>query len=410
MNRAVNRVAVIGGGAAGFFASIRCAALNPVARVLLLEKSGKVLSKVKVSGGGRCNVTNATFDPRDLVDSYPRGSRHLRGLFTRFGPADTVRWFEEHGVRLKTEGDGRIFPVSDSSQTIIDCLVSAAKQAGVVLCLNSRIVRIRPAGAGFELETDHGEVLPADKVLVATGGTPSPQAFDWLRELGHTIQPPVPSLFSFNIADPSLRSLSGLSVESATVNIRGQRMASTGPLLVTHWGLSGPAILKLSAFGARFLAEAGYRFDLLVNWTGTETMATVSDALRSMAQQHPARRIRNDAPAEIPRRLWSYLAEKCGIDESLQWANVPGATLRKLAETIAADRFRVEGKTTFKEEFVTCGGVDLDEVDLRTMESKRVKGLYFAGEVLDIDGITGGFNFQSAWSAGYIAGTAMAAF
>jgi len=395
-------IIVLGGGAAGFFAAI--AAAENGARVHLLERTGRVLAKVAISGGGRCNVTHACFDPADLVSFYPRGGAALRGPFTRFQPRDTVRWFESRGVALKTEPDGRIFPISDQSQTIIDCLVEQARAAGVRISLNVLVETIGcRAGGGFTLRLPSGERYSADRLIVATGS--NPQAWRWAEALGHTIEPPVPSLFTFAVKDARLEGLSGLSVPKATLRLEGSPFARTGALLVTHWGLSGPAVLALSAWGARWLHDATYQARLRINWISDFSTDAVTVEFANARRERAKKNVYNDPLFGLPRRLWSRLTAAAGIPDSAQWANMPNVRLAALTRELREPEYAIIGKGVFKDEFVTCGGVRLDEVDFRTMESKLVPGLYFAGEVLDIDGVTGGFNFQSAWTTGWIAGT-----
>lgn len=396
-------VIVIGGGAAGFFGAIACAENG--GRVLILEAGPEVLTKVRISGGGRCNVTHDCHEPRQLVQSYPRGSRSLMGPFHRWQVNDTVEWFERHGVRLKTEEDGRMFPVTDRSRTVIDCLTSAARHLGVRWRTRCGVSAIG-ADAGFVIETTTGETLRARQVLVATGGTRSAGARLPAEQLGHELLAPVPSLFTFRIPDERLAGLQGVAVPAAVVGA-GQR-ETEGPLLVTHWGLSGPAVLKLSAWEARELAADDYRFTLRVNWLGT-TDLEVAAVFEEQRMGHGARRVAGHSPfPEMPRRLWRSLCRAAGIGEEIEWARLEKGAARRLSDELVAGRYEVRGKSLNKDEFVTCGGVRLDDVDLRTMESKLVPGLYFAGEVLDIDGVTGGYNFQSAWTTGRLAGEAMA--
>lgn len=375
------KIEVLGGGAAGFFAGIAAKEAYPHARVILHERSAQVLSKVRISGGGRCNVTHACFDPKELVKHYPRGSKELIGPFHRFQPADTVRWFEERGVKLKREPDGRMFPITDSSQTIIDCLLTEAKRVGVEIRLQSK----------FKLEEFEG-----DRLILATGSSKS--GWEIAQTLGHTLQPPVPSLFTFNIPDFSLQSASGVSVANARLGIEGTKFIQEGPLLITHWGLSGPAALKLSAFGARYLAEKGYEVTLLLDWL---PQFSSEELLHQLASEHPQKLLKNSRQIPLPKSLLALL---CGEETKLE--GMSKAQIRNLCEKLKVDRYRVKGKTTNKEEFVTCGGVTLSEVNFKTMESKLHSGLYFCGEILDIDGVTGGFNFQNAWTTGWIAGHA----
>lgn len=398
---------MVGGGAAGFFAAIACAEAAPSVRVVLLEGAGKPLSKVRISGGGRCNVTHDQPDAAQLVLNYPRGARALRGPFTRFGPRQTVEWFEARGVPLKTEADGRMFPTTDDSGTIIDCLVGAAEAAGVELRTRAPVTGVEADGERFVVRLRSGEALTADRLLLATGGAPA--GYRWAAALGHTVEPPVPSLFTFEIDDPRLEGLAGLSVPLARVRLEGERGAHEGPLLVTHWGLSGPAVLRASAWGARPLHESGYRHGLVVDWQPALNAEEVLAALRAAREREPRRHVQASGPFELPQRLWRSLARAAGAGEGTRWADASNALLAGLAREVHAGRYQVRGKGVFKEEFVTCGGVRLGEVDFRTMESRVRPGLHFAGEILDVDGITGGFNFQSAWTTGWLAGRAMAA-
>lgn len=401
-------ILVIGGGAAGFFAAIRCAELYPDAQVTLLERGKELLGKVKISGGGRCNVTHACFVPKDLVKNYPRGSKELLGPFTRFACGDTMEWFETRGVPLKIEDDGRVFPESDASQSIIDCLLDAARQAGVRIRLHHRTDAILPPaeqGALWKVETSEGPLF-ADRVLVASGS--NTRIWEQLAALGHTIVPPVPSLFTFNIKDPVIDTLPGLSAPQAEVSIPGTDLTASGPLLITHWGLSGPAILRLSAWGARILAVKQYRFNLRVNWTGLP-VADIEEELEWLRQQYGKRQAAAHPQFGIPTRLWRALCLAAWGERQLdsKWGDLNKGMRDKLVNRLAASEFSVNGKSTFKEEFVTAGGVDLREIHFKTFESKLHPGLFFAGEVLDIDAVTGGFNFQAAWTGGWIAGEAM---
>ncbi|WP_438480392.1 NAD(P)/FAD-dependent oxidoreductase [Oleiharenicola lentus] len=417
------QVIVVGGGAAGYFAAIACAETNPDCVVTIYEATAHLLAKVKVSGGGRCNVTHACFDPRELVKRYPRGGRELLGAFHRWQPRDTVDWFAQRGVELKTEEDGRMFPVTDSSQTIVDCLQTAAAKAGVTVkthCGVKLVERVynkkidpsvtdetEAARATFRVTLVSGEVVHCDKLMLATGGNKTNTGFEIARQFGHVIEPPVPSLFTFNITDPRLTELAGVSVEEATTAVRGTNLKERGPLLVTHWGLSGPAVLKISAWGARVLHDTGYKFTLVVNWAPKFTLETARAELERARAANPKKQLGTWGPLGLPSRLWEKLLPAAGIALTTQWAGVPGAALRALAAQITEGEFSVTGKSTFKEEFVTCGGVKLSEVDFKTFESRLVPGLHFAGEVLDIDGVTGGFNFQAAWTGGLLAGRAM---
>ena len=401
-------VVIAGGGAAGFFAAITCAEANPDCIVTLYEATAHPLAKVKVSGGGRCNVTHACFEPRELVRHYPRGHRELPGAFHRWQPRDTVEWFEKRGVPLKTEADGRMFPVTDDSQTIVDCLQNAAGKAGVRVVLRTGLSAVEKKTDGFHVTLTTGNVVTCGRLLLATGGNRSNAGFEFARQFGHTIEPPVPSLFTFHIKDPRLADLSGVSVEDAATAVRGTALKERGPLLITHWGLSGPVVLKLSAWGARTLHECGYKFTLLVNWAPGLTAESLRAALENARAANAKKQIGTWCPVGLPLRLWEKLLVAAGIAPATQWAVVPGAALRALAAQVGEGEFTVDGKSMFKEEFVTCGGVRLGEVDFKTMESRLVPGLHFAGEVLDVDGITGGFNFQAAWTGGWLAGRAMA--
>ncbi|MBK8417669.1 NAD(P)/FAD-dependent oxidoreductase [Candidatus Villigracilis saccharophilus] len=401
-------VIIVGGGPAGFFAGIRCAELNPELKVLIIEKAQQTLGKVLISGGGRCNVTHACFDPAQLITYYPRGGLALRGAFTRFQPEDTIRWFEKRGVRLKTENDGRMFPVTDSSATIADCLRESAKKAGITVQTGTSLQKVESLSEnGFRLEVrnDAQEFhLQTKKLLLATGSDPKTR--DMIKSLGHAIEEPVPSLFTFNISDKRLEGLAGVSVESVTVKM--DSLTQRGPLLITHWGVSGPAILRLSAWGARTLFEKEYRAVLIVNWLGDTSFDKALEVLQRHKDWHENTRKKVSAdPAftQLPARLWKQLAYFVG---EKNWGDISKAEIKKLAEELTMGNFEIIGKGQFKEEFVTCGGVRLDEVNFKTMQSRVVENLFFAGEVLDIDGITGGFNFQSSWTTGWLAGTALA--
>ncbi len=400
---------VVGGGAAGFFAALACAEADSTCQVSLIERSAHPLVKVRISGGGRCNVTHACFDPAELVTHYPRGGRALRGPFSRFQPRDTVAWFESRGVPLKTEPDGRIFPVSDRSESIIDCLQAEATRRGVRLRINTVIETIETLPGSkpnqFKLTLNGGEELIADRLILATGS--SPQGWNWVKSLGHTVTKPVPSLFTFTVKDPRLDDLAGLSTPKAQVSIEGTKLKQIGPLLITHWGLSGPAVLKLSAWGARELHARDYNATLHVNWLG-DSPEHVLERLKGKRDKSARNLVLADNFPDLPRRLWARLCLAAGIPELIRWGVIGNEPLRALAAQITDGVYLMTGKSTFKEEFVTCGGVPTDEVDFRTLESKRCPGLYFAGEILDVDGVTGGFNFQNAWTTGWIAGRSAA--
>jgi predicted Rossmann fold flavoprotein len=409
------RVVIVGGGAAGFFAAITCAeALAGRGTVTLYEATAHPLAKVRVSGGGRCNVTHACFEPRDLVKRYPRGGRELLGAFHRWQPRDMVAWLAARGVETKTEEDGRMFPVTDDSATIVDCLARSAAAAGVHVVTSMGVRKAervsRPGEPpSFWLTLTDGTGLRCERLLLATGGNRSSAGFLIAEALGHAIEPLVPSLFTFHLDDPRLIGLSGVSVENAAVGVPGTKLRTDGPLLITHWGLSGPAILKLSAWGAREMADRAYEFPLLLNWTGTHTRDSLVRELSAVRAQNPKKQITTWSPLAMPQRLWERLVVSAGIAATTPWAQVGNAALATLATQLTAAEMKVVGKSLFKDEFVTCGGVRLSEVDFRTLESRLCPGLHFAGEVLDIDGVTGGFNFQAAWTTGYLAGPAMAA-
>lgn len=384
---------VVGGGAAGIFAALSAKAAKPMARIALLEKSAVLLAKVRISGGGRCNVTHSCFDPAKLIQNYPRGSRELRGPFHRFQPRDTMQWFESRGTALKTESDGRVFPVTDSSETIIRTLLDEAKSLGIEIFLRQKIEKV-------EKQNSHFEVGPytTQKLLLATGS--SQEGHAWAAKLGHTIEKPVPSLFTFNIPTSPLKELSGISHDPVELSIEGTSLVQRGALLITHFGFSGPAALKLSAWGARALYEREYRVPLSVNWLPDETIPQTLDVLLELKKRSPQKTLLAENPFRFPKNLWNRL-----LSDERRLNDISQKDLQMLAKKLHADIYQVEGKTTHKEEFVTCGGVRLKEVDFKTMESKICPGLYFAGEILDIDGVTGGFNFQAAWTTGFIAGS-----
>lgn len=398
------QVAVIGGGAAGFFSAISAKTHHPEAKVTIYEKSDKLLSKVKVSGGGRCNVTHHCFKIGDLVKFYPRGEKPLRKAFGIFSTTDTIEWFEQRGVELKTEADGRMFPVTDFSQTIIDCLMNETRKLGIGIRTKSAIKKLIRQEDGYLLSFKNGETKLVDKVIVATGGSPRGQGFDWLKELGHSIEEPVPSLFTFNMPNERVKELMGVVASPAMVRVMGTKLKSTGPLLITHWGMSGPAILKLSAFGARILHEMDYQFKALVNWTGEKSEQEIREVLADTVSRNPKKKVQNVNPFALAGRLWEFILFKIEISDSMIWDNMGKKNINRLVHVLMNDEYQVSGKTTFKEEFVTCGGISLQDVDIKTMQSKSSPNLYFAGEVLDIDGVTGGFNFQNAWTTGFIAG------
>lgn len=402
------RIIVVGGGAAGVFAAITCAEAAPDAEVIVLEKSPQFLAKVRISGGGRCNVTHACFDPREFARHYPRGEQALIGAFQRFQAGDTVEWFESRGVRLKAEDDGRMFPETDSSHTIVDCLLSAAKAAGVRLRSNCGVVSVvRRGDCRFDVVLSDGTVETGDRLLLAMGGCRAAALGQIPVSLGHTIEPPVPSLFTFNIELPWLRSLAGVAVDTEA-SVPGAGLSERGPLLVTHWGLSGPAILRVSAWGARKLHMLNYQFPLRVNWLPGFTSEAITRGLQGKRASTGARLVVNTPVEPLTARMWEALVLAAGIPRETRWAALPRASQERLAQQLTRTEVGVTGKSLNKDEFVTCGGVRLSEVNFKTMESRVCSGLHFAGELLDIDGLTGGFNFQAAWTTGWIAGRAMA--
>lgn len=398
-----NHIIIIGGGAAGFFTAINCAEANPNLKVTILERGKKVLSKVKVSGGGRCNVTHAEFIPREFAKNYPRGSRELLGPFHSFCSGDTIEWFENHGVELKIEEDGRMFPTTDNSQTIINCFWDAVRKTKIEVLTGHRVEAIQPPSntQKYWTITANGKPFFAQKLMIATGS--NPKIWEICHQLGHTIVPPVPSLFTFNIKDPRINELQGLSVPFATVKVLGTKLKANGPLLITHWGMSGPAILKLSAWGARILNEKKYNFQIQVNWLGKYHFDEILEELNELKQQEAKKWVLKRAQFNLPTRLWKRLAEAAGVTLQNRWADLNKKKLSRLAAQLTQATFSVKGKSTFKEEFVTAGGVSLKEINFKRFESKIHKNLFFAGEVLDIDAVTGGFNFQAAWTGGWVA-------
>lgn len=389
---------MIGGGAAGFFAAINAAEKRPGLRVAILERGKEFLTKVKVSGGGRCNVTHACFDPAELVKFYPRGEKELRGPFHAFCCGDTVEWFESRGVALKTEEDGRMFPVTDSSQTVIDCFLALAKKYQIALLTGHSVQSVFRAETQWKVETQQGN-FSAERILMSSGS--NPKMWELLQSLGHTIVPAVPSLFTFNIKDSRIADLPGISAQ-ASVRVNGSDLEASGPLLITHWGMSGPAILKLSAWGARMLADRNYQFGITVNWLDTKSLDEAENLLKQIKAEQSKKTVRSRSPFDFPNRLWDSIARAAGIVDEMRWADLNKGEIQSLAKELTTAKFSVNGKSTFKEEFVTAGGVDLKEVNFKTMESKLLPDLYFAGEILDIDAITGGFNFQNAWTGGFL--------
>lgn len=404
-----SHIIIVGAGAAGIFAAANMAAHHRRLQVTVLEKSSKLLSKVKISGGGRCNVTNSCKEPRHLIKNFPRSNKKLIQAFAQYGTADTIRWFEGRGVKLKTEPDGRVFPVSDNSQTIIDCLLKACESNGVKIISRMGVDQIIKKEKGFRLLTASGAAPDCDRLLVATGGANKAEAYHWLEKLGHSIVPPVPSLFTFNLREKAITELAGVSVPEVTVKLAGTKLVQKGPILITHWGLSGPVVLRLSAWGARILHDKNYDYKILVNWLSEQKEQEARKALEAYKTKHPKQKIMGNPLFSLPKRLWEFLCAKAGITGETLWNNYSGKSYNRLINSLVADEYPASGKTTFKEEFVTCGGIPLSEVNLETMESRICPGLYFAGEVLDIDGITGGFNFQAAWTTGWLAAKAMSA-
>ncbi len=401
------RLVVIGGGAAGFFCAVNAARLNPSLEVIILEKSSKLLSKVRVSGGGRCNVTHACFSIAEMVKKYPRGELFLKKAFHHFFTKDTIAWFLERGVPLKIEADGRMFPVTNNSETIIDCLIKEANKFAVDIQLSKEIVQLEQVNSNWNLYLKDESIIQTNFVCIASGGFPKLSQYNWLKNPGHDIEEPVPSLFTFNMPGNAVTALMGVSVENAAVKIVGSKLQEQGPLLITHWGMSGPAILKLSAWGAKQLAALHYQFSILVNWIPAYNENSALEKLRQIRFEVATQKMANRNPFALPNRLWDYLLLQSDINGDIRWADLPAKEQNKLVKILCTHEFKVHGKTTFKEEFVTAGGVQLTEVDFNTMQSKKHNGLYFAGEILNIDGVTGGFNFQNAWTTGWIAAKAI---
>ena len=393
---------IIGGGAAGFFCAVNAARINPFLKVILLEKSMKLLSKVKISGGGRCNVTHALFDITEMSKRYPRGQNFVKKTFHQFFTTETIKWFEDRGVILKAEKDGRMFPVTDSSQTIIDCLMREANKYGVEIRLNSEVRSIKYEERMFQVQLSDSRLLTSDFVCLATGGYPKTSMFEWLKNLGHTVVEPVPSLFTFNLPKHPITELMGVSVEKARVKIEATKLVEEGPVLITHWGLSGPAVLRLSAWGARELAVNNYQFIVHINWLPVFNEQSLKTEFQALRHSLVNKKLINHN-FSLPNRLWQFLLVQSGSNEEMRWSDIPAKVENALIKNLADYVVKVKGKTTFKEEFVTAGGINLKEVDANTMMSKKVPNLFFAGEVLDVDGITGGFNFQHAWTSGWIA-------
>lgn len=391
-------VVVVGGGAAGFFTAINCVEKNPKLKVVVLERGKEVLSKVRVSGGGRCNVTHACFVPNDLVKFYPRGERELKGPFHQFCSGDTIDWFDKHGVELKIEEDGRMFPITDSSQTIVDCFLNTARKLGIDVLTGQSVQEVYKGENYWKVETNH-QSFKCDRLVMTTGS--NPKIWEMMSKIGHTIVSPVPSLFTFNIKDNRIKDLMGLSAV-ASVKVKDSKLKASGPLLITHWGISGPGILRLSAWGARELYDKKYQFVLQVNWLNDKDFEETLNLLKDLKEEHSKKLVVKFCPFEFPKRLWENLVLASGINSDIKWADISKKNLSDLAIQLTNGQFQVNGKSTFKEEFVTAGGIDLKEINFKTMESKLHKNLYFAGEILNIDAITGGFNFQNAWTGAFI--------
>ena len=399
------KLAIIGGGAAGFFSAIAAKENHPNAEVIIFEKTSKLLSKVKISGGGRCNVTNGTHSISELARAYPRGGKQLKKLFTVFNNRDCMKWFEDRGVPLVTQEDNCVFPVSQDSQSIIDCFMIEAKKKQIQIKLSHSVSEIMPEDDQIKLKFQ--KEIPdqvIDKLIITTGGSPKRRGLEWLEQLGLSIEDPVPSLFTFNMPTEDITTLMGIVVEPALVKIPGTKLSATGPLLITHWGMSGPAILKLSAFGARVLNDMNYEFQVQVNWVNTNNNNLVFENIEKIIRTHPKKQLAIYRPYALPERLWHYLIAKVNFPKDKQWQDLGKSGVNKLTNLLCNDIYQVKGKTTFKEEFVTCGGIALENINFKTMSSYRHPNIYFAGELLDIDGITGGYNFQAAWTTAFVAG------
>jgi predicted Rossmann fold flavoprotein len=401
-DKIVYDLVVVGGGAAGFFGAIQAAEMRQGLKILILEKSNKVLSKVRISGGGRCNVTHACFNPIKLSHHYPRGEKQMQQVFKTYDTTQVIEWFKAKGVLLKEEEDGRMFPVSDSSQTIIDCFMKEALRLKIKIEMGEAVARVGLDKKTFEISCLSGKQIFTNNILVATGGSPNIQSYDWIAALGHKVIRPIPSLFTFNDSEKKFQDLMGVSAQNAEIKIAGTKFSETGPILITHWGLSGPAVIKLSAWAAQHLHQVNYNFTVLVSWIGPVKEQELRDQLTAYKNTRVKLKIVTNPLFSIPQRLWSRLCELASIAQDKTWGELPQKNMNRLMEFIMRCAFEIKGKTTFKEEFVTCGGVDLAEVNLQTMESKKTQNVYFAGEVLNVDGETGGFNFQAAWSTSYV--------
>ena len=394
---------IIGGGASGFFCALNAKYLNPSLKIYIIEKTGKLLSKVKVSGGGRCNVTHDCASINEMIKAYPRGDNFLKKAFNIFFTKDTIQWFLKRDIKLKSEQDGRMFPVTDSSQTIIDCFMNEVNVSDTEILLNREVISIKMLNDEFELLLSNGQFIQGNYVCITTGGFPKSSQFNWIKKLGHSIQEPVPSLFTFNIKEDPITTLMGVAIQNTQVKIKGSKFTEKGPVLITHWGFSGPCILKLSSFAARYLFEENYSFSIFINWINGDTEQQTLDRFREFRFKLSSQKFANRNPYALPQRLWEYLMTKCNIDVNVRWADLPAKQQNLFVKQLCAQEFVIKGKTTFKEEFVTSGGVNTSEIEVTSMESKIIPGVYFAGEILNIDGITGGYNFQSAWTTSYIA-------
>lgn len=406
---ASKKVVIVGGGAAGFFCAIQIAEQHPNWDIRILEKSSKILSKVKVSGGGRCNVTHACPDVEKLIQKYPRGQRFLKKAFYQFATQQTIEWFAENGVKLHTEKDGRMFPITNDSETIIQCLMQKVNQYKIQVCMNHEVLEVKKNNTIFEIILANGQTMQADSICMATGGMLKSNTFPWLQKMGHSIIDPVPSLFTFNVVEKNITTLMGVAVENAIIQWKGTKWTERGPLLITHWGISGPAAIKLSAWCAREMAEANYEGAIVINWTPEYNEQTLKMEWLNFRQDYGKREIGSKNPFDLPQRLWHYFLQTSQIDVKTKWADLKNTSQQLLIQHLTRTTLHIKGKTTFKEEFVTCGGVDLIDIDSHTMQSKKVEQLHFAGEMMDVDGITGGFNFQHAWTSGWLAAQHMGA-
>ncbi|MBN9482581.1 MAG: flavoprotein [Bacteroidetes bacterium 43-93] len=402
----MQKIAIIGAGAAGCFAAANIP-YSPDREVVVFEKTGKALQKVKASGGGRCNTTHALFDIPELVTRYPRGKQLLKKTLCRFTPQDTIDWFGKRGVRLKAEADGRMFPITDDSQTIIDCIWQQMMNNRVKVMYHKAVDRLEQIECKWHIHFADGSVYVADKILIACGGFAKAEHYRWLTDIGHSFMPPVPSLFTFNMPKHPITELMGVAVQDVTLKVSGTKIIEHGPLLITHWGFSGPVVLRTSAWAARELNERNYDFNIVVNWLGDINETELKETIAQLRKDQGKQLVHHKNPFDLPKRFWEYQLKQCGVNEDTRWGELPAAAQNKLIEKLIRDTYSIKGKTTFKEEFVTCGGIKTSETDPQTMESRVVPGIYFAGEILDVDGITGGFNFQHAWSSGYIAAESM---